>query len=260
MDIATILGLATGLAMVIAAMTIGGDALPFMHLPSLLITFGGTLSALLIHFPASRIRSALAIARKCFVTTLPEPSAVISDFRTYALTARREGLLSLEGLAANESDSFVRIGLELTASGCESSVLRAALDREVLAISQRHRSGRRLFDVMASAAPAWGMMGTLIGLVQMLRNLDDPRQIGAGLALALLTTLYGALIANLFCIPLSGKLEERHVEELMIREVMTEGFLALQEEHSLSVIEERLRAWVPPQHRSEKFVDQARAA
>ncbi len=260
MDFATILGLATGLAMVIAAMISGGDALPFMHIPSLLITFGGTLSAVLIHFPASRVLSAFAIARNCFVTTLPVPSALVTRFRTFALTARRSGILALEDLAKKDSDSFVRLGLELVASGCEPSNLRDTLQREVNAIEQRHVSGRRLFEVMASAAPAWGMTGTLIGLVQMLRSLDDPRQVGAGLAMALLTTLYGALFANLFCVPIAGKLETRHLEEVMIRQAMMEGFMALLEDHSPGIVEERLRAWVPPQQRTDTAIETARAA
>ena len=260
MDIATILGLATGLIMVASAMLFSGDAMPYMHLPSLMITFGGTLSAVLIHFPASRVKNGISVARNCFVTKLPDPADVIARFRSFALTARREGLLALEPFATDEPDPFLRTGLELTSSGCEPAVLNAALQREVSAIEQRHASGRRLFEVMASAAPAWGMIGTLIGLVQMLRHLDDPRQIGSGLAMALLTTLYGSLFANLFCIPMAGKLESRHAEEVTIREIMSEGFLALLEEHSPGVVEERLRPWIPPQQRFEPGKDQARAA
>ena len=260
MDVATILGLVTGLSMVIAAMVFGGDTLPLIHLPSLLITFGGTLAAVLIHFPFKRVVSAFAIARKCFINTLPEPSEVVSKFQRFATITRRKGLLELENLVSEESDPFVRLGLELTAGSGDAASLKAALEREITAIEHRHLSGRKLFETMASAAPAWGMLGTLIGLVQMLRSLDDPRQIGSGLAVALLTTLYGALFANLFCIPLAGKLETRHAEEVVVRHVMTEGFLALLEENTPGVIEERLRAWVPPQQRAETFADQARAA
>jgi chemotaxis protein MotA len=260
MDIATILGLVTGLVMVTSAMLVGGDALPFMHVPSLLITLGGTLSAVLIHFPARQVWNGFAVARNCFVNRLPDPSSVVTRFRGFAIAARRQGLLALETSATEEADPFMKLGLELTASGCDSATLKAALQRETSAIEQRHLSGRRLFEVMASAAPAWGIIGTLIGLVQMLRSLDDPRQIGSGLAVALLTTLYGALFANLFCLPLAGKLETRHIEESMIRELMSEGFLALHEEHSPGFIEDRLRAWVPPQQRNETTSGQSRAA
>ncbi len=260
MDFATILGLLTGLIMVASAMWFGGDALPFIHVPSLLITFGGTIAAVLIHFPASRVRNAFAVARNCFVVLIPEPSEVLEQFQRFAMIARRSGLLALEPLAEQESDAFLKTGLELTASGCDTDTLIAALKRERQAISQRHVSGRQLFEVMASAAPAWGMIGTLIGLTQMLSHLNDPRQIGSGLAVALLTTLYGALFAHLFCIPLAGKLETRHNEESTIHDIMLEGFLALQEEHSPGFIEERLRAWIPAQRHSDSHSETAKAA
>ncbi|MDA1232233.1 MAG: MotA/TolQ/ExbB proton channel family protein [Planctomycetota bacterium] len=260
MDIATILGLLTGLIMVASAMFFGGDALPFIHVPSLLITFGGTLAAVLIHFPAHRVRNAFSVARNCFASSIQEPGEVLEQFRQYAMLARRGGLLALETVVDQQSDPFLRTGLEHTASGCDPDTLKAALQREKHAIDQRHVSGRQLFEVMASASPAWGMIGTLIGLTHMLSNLTDPTQIGRGLALSLLTTLYGALFAHLICIPLAGKLESRHNEETIVREIMLEGFLALQEEHSPGFIEERLRAWIPPQQRQDAAAGRAKAA
>ena len=260
MDVATILGLLTGLVMVGSAVCFGGDAMLFIHAPSMLITFGGTLAAVLIHFPAHRVRNGFAVARNCFVSSLPEPTEVLEQFRHFAMIVRRGGLLALEPVAEQQSDLFLRMGLELTASGCDSETLTAALQRETQAIAQRHASGRQLFEVMASAAPAWGMIGTLIGLMQLLSHLSDPKQIGSGLAVALLTTLYGGLFSHLFCIPLAGKLESRHTEEATIRAIMLEGLLALQAEHSPGFIEERLRAWIPPQQRSEVLSERAKAA
>ena len=189
MDIATFLGLVTGLAMIVAAMLSAGDNPAWLHLPSLFITIGGTLSAVLIHFPAKRVRTAFAVARTCFVTSLPEASEVVSRFREIATQVRREGTGALEKEAAKESDSFMKLGLEMASNESDATFVREALQRELIAIEHRHLQGRRLFEVMASAAPAWGMTGTLIGLVQMLRSFDDPRTLGSGLALALLTTL-----------------------------------------------------------------------
>ena len=260
MDIATILGLLTGLLMVGSAMWFGGDALPFLHVPALLITFGGTLSAVLIHFPLNRVLGAFAVARNCFVSTLPEPAEVLDQFRRFAGIVRRGGLLALEPVADEQSDPFLRTGLELIAGGCDPETLTAALQREKHAIAQRHSSGRQLFEVMATAAPAWGMIGTLIGLAQMLSHLTDAAQIGSGLAVALLTTRYGALFAQLFCIPLAGKLECRQIEEATIRDIMLEGFLALQDAHTPGSVEDRLRAWIPPQQRTEVTSERARAA
>lgn len=260
MDIATILGLFTGFLMVGSAIWFGGDALPFIHVPSLLITFGGTLAAVLIHFPAKRVGNAFAVARNCFVASLPEPGEVLEQFRGFATIVRRGGLLALEPIAEAESDAFLKTGLELITGGCDADTLTTALHKEQSTIAQRHASGRQLFEVMASAAPAWGMIGTLIGLAQLLSHLKDPAAIGSGLAVALLTTLYGALFSQLFCIPLAGKLESRHVEEAIIRDIMLEGFLALQQEHSPGLIEDRLRAWIPPQQRSDMPSERAKAA
>lgn len=260
MDIATFLGLVTGLAMIFAAMFSAGDNPSWLHLPSLFITIGGTLSAVLIHFPAKRVQTSFAVARNCFVTNLPEASDVVNRFRTIATQVRRQGPQVLEQEAAKESDPFMKMGLEMAANESDSAFVRGAMQRELTAIEHRHLQGRRLFEVMASAAPAWGMTGTLIGLVQMLRSFDDPRTLGSGLALALLTTLYGALFSNLLCVPLAGKLEARHAEEVLIRQVMTDGFVALIEENSPNIVEERLRAWVPPNERTLKPEDKNRAA
>lgn len=260
MDAATIVGFVTGMAMIIMALIFGGDALPLMQVPSLLITLGGTFAAVMIHFPLKKVVASIGIAKNCFVTTLPEPSEVIFGFRDLAALVRREGSLALESRSTSDPDSFMRVGLEMIVNGDNKELLKAALDRELAATEQRHAAGRRLFEMMGSAAPAWGMIGTLIGLMQMLRSLDDPRQIGSGLAMALSTTLYGALFANLFCIPLAGKLEARHAEELVVRQVMTEGFLALLEENTPNVLEERLRAWVSPNERTISSETHRRAA
>lgn len=260
MDIATFLGLVTGLAMIFAAMFSAGDNPAWLHLPSLFITIGGTLSAVLIHFPVKRVRTAFAVARTCFVTNLPDTSEVVNKFRKIATQLRRQGEETLEQEAAKETDSFMKIGLEMAANECDATFVREALQRELTAIEHRHLQGRQLFEVMASAAPAWGMTGTLIGLVQMLRSFDDPRTLGSGLALALLTTLYGALFSNLLCVPLAGKLQTRHAEEVLIRKVMMDGFVALIEENSPNIVEERLRAWIPPRERDSKPDDRTRAA
>lgn len=257
MDISTCAGLLTGLLLVASAVFLNGDGVPFVHVPSLLLTMGGTASAMLIHFPMTQIRNSVSVVRNCFISRLPDPAAVISRFRELALHARRSGLISLETEADQESDRFFRIGLELVSNSQDPRDLRSALSRELVAIEQRHLTGRRFFEVMGAAAPVWGMLGTLAGLMQLLRSLDDPRQIGAGLALALMTTLYGSLFSSLFCIPLAGKLESRHAEELKIRELMIEGFTALLEEHTPGVIEGRLKAWLPPDAQREPAKENA---
>lgn len=257
MDRLTVTGLSVGMAMVAAALLFTGETLPMMHLPSLLVTCGGTLAVLLIHFPARRIKNAVSLAGECFTRRIPDLPEVISLFRSYALSARRDGRLSLDTTAAETQDAFLRLGLELTAAETDRNQLRLILEREVVSVTQRYTAGRQLFEVLGAAAPAWGMMGTLTGLYHVLMHLDSPSRLGPGIAMAVLTTLYGSLLSNLVCIPLAGKLENRSMDELAIRQIMIEGFLALDEELSPNSLEERLRVWVPPQQRFHSTADRA---
>lgn len=163
--------------------------------------------------------------------------------------ARREGMLALEERMESVDDEFLLRGLEMVVGGTAKEDLRQILGTEISCIEQRHESGKKVVEAMAAAAPAFGMIGTLIGLVQMLRTLDDPSQIGVGMSTALLTTFYGALIANLFCIPLAGKLEARSQEEVMIRELMVSGLVSLVEGHPPRNVEERLVAFLSSSNR-----------
>lgn len=252
MDKATVIGLVMGVGLVLGSIAIGGGGLmPFVDIPSLMITVGGSIAAILINFPMGKVISVFSVIRKCFMTSLPTPREVIEQFKKFATTARRDGLLALENDMAEVDDIFLRRGLELVVGGSSKEELTANLETEVSYIEQRHQTGKKIVDAIAAAAPAFGMIGTLIGLVQMLRSLDDPSQIGGGMAVALLTTLYGAVIANLFCIPLAGKLESRSQEEIMIRELMISGLVSLIEGHAPRAVEEKLKAFLAPKHREE---------
>lgn len=249
MDKGTISGLLLGIGLLTCAVTYGGELTPFVDIPALLITFGGTIASVFIAFPLSRILGVFSVIAKCFVTRLPEIPSVISQFRHYAVRARRDGLVVLEREADGLTDPFLQRGLEKVAAGTSADQLTADLQLEIYCIEQRHTSGRRIFEAMGAAAPAFGMIGTIIGLVQMLRTLDDPSQIGSGMAVALLTTLYGAVLANLICLPLAAKLETRSQEEVMVREVMLCGLIALVEGHAPRVVEDKLAAFLSPRMR-----------
>lgn len=250
MDIATVIGLIMGIALVVGSIAIGGGGLgPFCDIPSLMITVGGSIAAILINFPLKNVLSLFSVVKKCFTVALPSTAEVIERFRTLSTIARRDGLLSLENELEGIDDSFLVRGLEMVIGGSSAEDVESVLTTEVNYIEQRHRMGKKLLDAMAAAAPAFGMIGTLIGLVQMLRTLDDPSKIGLGMAVALLTTLYGALIANLLCIPLAGKLETRSQEEVMLRELMIAGLTALVEGHPPRVVEERMNAFLSPSTR-----------
>ena len=250
MDIATIIGLVLGIGLVLTSIAMGsGGLMPFVNVPSLMITVGGSIAALLINFPLKSVLGVFKVVKKCFSTKLPKPQEVISQFSGLATVARRDGLLSLEGELDNIDDDFMKRGLEMVIGGTSKEDLQVVLETEVSQVEARHTTGKKIIDAAGAAAPAFGMIGTLIGLVQMLRSLDDPSQIGGGMATALLTTLYGALMSNLFCIPLSGKLETRSQEEVVVRELMISGLVALVEGQPPRNVEERLAAFLSPQAR-----------
>ncbi len=257
MDISTVIGLILAIGLVLGSIMIGGGLGAFIDVPSLMITVGGSIAAVLINFPLKKAFSAFAVVKKCFLVRLPTPTEVIAQFREFATTARRDGLLALEGEMDKIEDSFLKRGLEQVVGGTSKEDLASALELEVGYIEQRHTSGKKIIDAVAAAAPAFGMIGTLIGLVQMLKTLDDPSQIGGGMAVALLTTLYGAVIANMFCIPLAGKLEVRSQEEVMIRELMITGLVSLVEGHAPRAVEERLMSFLSPKNRADATTQQA---
>lgn len=245
MDIATVIGLFLGIILVVGSILIGGGGLgPFFNVPSIMIVIGGSIAALLINFPLKKVLGVFGVVKNCFTAKLPSAKEVIEQFKELATITRRDGLLALEDRLTEIKDPFMSRGLEMVMSGTSKEGIQEVLETEVSYVEERHKTGKKIVDAMAAAAPAFGMVGTLIGLVQMLRTLDDPSQIGGGMATALLTTLYGAVIANLFCIPLGGKLEARSKEEVMIRELMLSGLIALVEGQAPRSVEEKLQAFL----------------
>jgi len=257
MDIATIGGLLLAIGLVIGSILLGGGLGAFVDAPSMMIVLGGSFASIFVAFPMKQALSTLLVVKNCFMFKLPAPNEVIAQFSEFATTARRDGLLALEGTIENIEDTFLKRGLEQVVGGTSGEELQNGLELEVEQFGNRHTSGKKIVDAIAAAAPAFGMIGTLIGLVQMLNNLDDPSQIGGGMAVALLTTLYGAVIANMFCIPLSSKLDMRAVEETMIRELMITGLVSLVEGHAPRAVEERLQAFLAPKARGDSSAQQA---
>ena len=249
MDIATLLGLIAGLALVFGSILMGGGLGAFFNIPSLLITVGGSFSALLIAFPLEKVIGAAAVAKNCFAHQLPSPSEVIKQIVELATICRRDGPLALESKIEELNDPFLAKGVQLVVDGTPQEVLREILDIEISWLQERHTTGKKIFESLGASAPAFGLVGTLIGLIQMLRTLDDPSKLGGSMAVALLTTFYGALLANLFAMPLAGKLENRSKEEVLIRELMVEGLVSMTQGHSPRLIEEKLKAFLAPKLR-----------
>lgn len=253
MDIATIIGLFLGFGLIFAAIVMGGGEglSAFIDVPSLMITVGGSFAALLINFPLKVCMKTIPVIKKCFLTKLPDPQQVIAQFKELAVVVRKDGMLALEKELENIKDDFMQRGLEIVISGAEEAQIRQVLETELSAIEQRHMTGKKIIESTGAAAPAFGMIGTLVGLVQMLQSLDDPSQIGGGMATALLTTLYGAIIANVACIPLAGKLETRSKDEVACRELMISGITALAQGLAPRAVEDNLVAYLSPKSRKQ---------
>lgn len=250
-DIATIIGLILGCGLILASILMGGDGLtPFIDIPSMMIVFGGAIAAILINFPLSNCLGSFSVVLKCFLFKLPDPYDIIEQLKEMAGIAKKDGLLALENELEKVDYEFLKRGLESLIGGASPEQIRSSLEMEASYIDQRHSIGKKIVDACGAAAPAFGMIGTLIGLVMMLRNLSDPSQIGAGMATALLTTLYGALVANVVCIPLAGKLETRNAEETLLLELTIDGICCIGEGNSPNVLEENLMAFLSPKTRA----------
>ena len=246
MDFATLVGIVLAFGLIVWSILLGGNLNGFIDMPSVAVVVGGTLGALLINFPLQKFLSMGNLFKKTFLFALDDPDVVIKKMVGYAERARREGMLALEEDSESEDDAFLRKGLRLAVDGTDPQLLEKILDTDVEQIENRHAEGARILSAGGTFAPAFGMTGTLIGLVNMLSNLSDPTQIGAGMATALITTFYGAVLANAFFLPLAGKLETRSKEELVLKSMIIEGIMAIQSGDSPRIVEEKLKSFLSP--------------
>lgn len=243
MDLATIVGLIGALALIVVSMLMSGELIMFVNGPSLVIVVGGTTFAVMAKFSLSLYLTALKIAGKSFTNKLPDPDALIEEVVALADEARKGGLLSLEGKEV--SSDFLQRGIQLLVDGHDPDVVKALLSKDKNQAVERHTVGAEIFSSMAEMAPAMGMIGTLIGLVAMLANMDDPKAIGPAMAVALLTTLYGAIIANGICDPIASKLKQRANDEAMIKSLVIDALIAIQNGQNPRVIDSMLRNYLP---------------
>lgn len=251
MDIATIIGVLFGLVVIIGSIIAGGGAMAFVHVPSLAITMGGMLCATMIHFSLPQFLGIFSIVKKTIVTKIPSSSELIQKMVNYAAINRRDGALALEQEIQNVNDLFFVKGLQMLVDGQDSENIRDLMSLEIQYLQDRHSTGKKILEFMGSAAPAFGMIGTLIGLVQMLRNLDSPESIGAGMAVALLTTFYGAFAANLILIPLAGKLGIYSKAEVTAMEMITEGICAIAQGENPTAVREKMQEFISHSRREE---------
>lgn len=248
MDLATILGIVVSFGLIMTALW-GGDPTTFIDVPSMLIVFGGTIGATLTHYPLGTVLKVGAIIRKTLISKTPATSLIIEQFMDLANRARREGILALEPVVKSIDDAYLRKGLQLTVDGLEPDAIQSIMETEIGNTEGRHETGIDLLNALAAYAPALGMIGTVIGLVQMLKTMDDPSSIGPAMAVALITTFYGAVLANLVFLPMVGKLKYRSKEEILIMEMQMEGVLGISRGENPRIIMEKLSSFQPPKDR-----------
>ena len=250
MDITSVVGLLLSFIIFALAIIMGGSPGGFIDIPSLLIVIGGTIGTALVGSSAAQIANAGNIISRVFNAKRYVAGDIIPTIIGFAERARREGLLALEDASSEIEDQFLKGGLQLVVDGTDPELVQDILETELSFLERRHKDGHTMINKMAESAPAMGMMGTLIGLIQMLAKLDDPSAIGPGMAVALLTTFYGALLANLLLIPFRYKLEKRTAEEILVKEVIIEGLLSIQAGNNPRIIEEKLKAFLEPKLRA----------
>jgi len=244
MDIATIVGVILGFIVIGWAILIGGSWTIFVDYPSVAITIGGMLCATLIHFSLPQFLGIFSVVKKTIVSKIPSPSELIQRMVNYAAINRRDGALALEQEISKLNDAFFAKALQMLVDGQDGEDIRELMSMEIQYLQDRHANGKKILEFMGSSAPAFGMIGTLIGLVQMLRNLNSPDQIGAGMAVALITTFYGAIVANLLFLPLAGKLGLYSKAETTTMEMIVEGICAIAEGDSPTVVREKMQVFV----------------
>jgi chemotaxis protein MotA len=251
-DVATVVGIALGVGLLLGSIVLAGDVTAFLDLKSLMMTMGGAMAGVLISYPISQIVEVSKVLAVAFKPTRPRRNVELVEYLVYIVEkSRREGLLALEDELDELRDPFLRRGLELVIDGTPSDLMQEILEKDIESLMVRHRTGRGVFESLGALAPAFGMIGTLVGLVQMLKDLEDPSTIGDGMALALLTTLYGAVAAYLVFIPIASKLKVKSMEEVRIREMIIEGLISISEGESPRYTREKLASYLTVKEREE---------
>lgn len=246
MDIATVIGIIFGIVLLTGSIAVEGSLSAFWSLSSLMIVLGGTIAATLINYPLHQVVSTIKVIRIAFRNHAYEPGEVITILVSFAEKARREGLLALEAEAEAIDEPFLKKGIELIVDGTDPELVRNIMETDLTFVEERHKQGAQIFENMGASAPAFGMIGTLIGLILMLRSLDDPSKIGPGMAVALITTFYGSLFANLLLLPIAGKLRIRSSEEILNKELMLEGILSIQAGENPRIVAEKMKSFLNP--------------
>lgn len=245
-DVLTVTGLVLGTFFILLSIALGGKLGMFWNLPSVFITVGGSFASLLISYDVRQIKGVMHTVKCTITTETIDPRVVIDLLCELAKKARREGLLGLEDDIERLNDPFFQKGIRMMVDALDPELIRDILETDMDYTGRRHELGQGIFRTWASLAPAYGMIGTLIGLIVMLAKLDDPSALGPAMAVALITTFYGTIMANLVFTPLANKLALRSSEELLIKEIILEGIISIQSGMNPRILEEKLNSFLSP--------------
>ena len=251
MDISSLIGLLLAIGLILAAimMAEGSQLSAFVDYPSLMVVVGGAFAAALICFPLASILKMPTVLMKVFLNKTPNVSGLIEQIVSLAETARRDGLLALEARVEDIEDKFIKLGVQMAVDGTRPEMIEDILRTEMTAVATRHKNGKAVMDQVGRFAPAYGMIGTLMGLIIMLGNMSDPSSIGSGMAVALITTLYGAIVSNVVFLPFAEKLGFISKQELVAMEITLRGIMAIQSGENPRVIQQKLTTFLPPKMR-----------
>jgi chemotaxis protein MotA len=248
MDFASIAGILSGLSLIIAAIFLKGDLTNFFNVPGIMIVLGGTIASILLTFPLRDVVEAFKAAFFVFYEPNIDPNDMVKTIIKLSNVSRKQGLFALGKIKTK--NPVLRKSCNLIADGAEGDIIRNALRTEIESLKHRHFNIQDVFIKMATFSPAFGMIGTLIGLVQMLNQLSDPSSIGPSMAIALLTTFYGSILSTLFFLPISGKLKARTMTEVINMEIIFEGAIAILQNNNPLMVFERLSSFIPPKYRT----------
>ncbi len=245
MDIATIIGLVMGTGLLLWAIMGKADLSAFADGGSVAIVLGGAASAVLVAFPLKNVLGMMKVLKKTLLTKSQDPNALIADMVKYAEVARRDGILALENVTGDITDPFLVSGIQMAVDGTDPDLIENIMMSDLDAVEARHADGKSIMESIGRYAPAFGMIGTLVGLVIMLGNMEDPSSIGPAMAVALLTTMYGAVVANLVALPLADKLAIRSREEVFIKMIIIKAVMAIQSGDNPRIVEQKLKTFLP---------------
>jgi len=246
MDLGTLFGLLGTWVLILWAMISGGGLGIFIDVPSVIMVIGGSTTVIFLCFPIGYVKKMGSVLKKGFFAESRSLEKLIEDMVSYAEIARRDGILSLENTTKDIDDPFIVRGIQMAVDGTDPELIEQIMATELENLEDRHATGKALFDALGKYSPAFGMIGTLVGLVIMLQNMDDPSKIGPGMAVALLTTLYGAIVANAFALPMADRLARRSVEEALYKTIIVKGVMAIQSGDNPRIVEQKLKTFLPP--------------